>query len=167
MKNSLCVESPVSRFAAIFIAALLIFTSPALAEDFPEVDADQARKVIEQQLEAFAADDQAKAFSFAAPLIKNSFGTPETFMEMVKQGYQPVFRNQSYSFEENFIDQLGRPSLRFRIVDLDGKSFDAVYTMELQPDGTWKISGCVLLRLPETGAILSITSETSPNTQIN
>ena len=31
------------------------------------------------------------------------------------------------------------------LVGPDGKSWVALYTLQRQPDGTWKIDGCVLL----------------------
>jgi ketosteroid isomerase-like protein len=34
------------------------------------------------------------------------------------------------------------------VVGPDGKSYTALYSMEKQPDGTWRISGCTLLEIP-------------------
>ena len=31
-----------------------------------------------------------------------------------------------------------------RIIDADGNPWDALYTLEQQADGSWKITGCVL-----------------------
>jgi Domain of unknown function (DUF4864) len=134
------------RIATICISAL-IYLAPAHADDFPGADA--ARDVIEHQLQAFAADDAQTAFSFAAPVIIDGFGTAETFVDMVKRGYRPVYRNRSHSFEEGFIDKLGRPTLRVRLTGLDGISYDALYTLELQSSGEWKISGCTILPVAE------------------
>ncbi len=141
----------LSRFVAAGLIAFL-FISQAHAGEFSGLDVEQARSVVEMQLKAFAADDQETAFSFAAPLIRNSFGTAEAFMEMVKKGYQPVYRNNSHSFEESYVDKLGRPSLRVRLGTPTGAKFDAIYTMEIQPDGSWKISGCTILPVKDVGA---------------
>lgn len=35
-----------------------------------------------------------------------------------------------------------------RLTALDGKRYEALYTMERQPDGAWKIAGCVLIAIP-------------------
>jgi Domain of unknown function (DUF4864) len=140
-----------SRFAAAGLM-IVFFLSSAHAAEFSGADAERARDVVEMQLKAFAADDQEAAFSFAAPLIRNSFGTADAFMDMVRKGYQPVYRNSSHSFEDSFIDEIGRPSLRVRLGMQDGAQYDAVYTMELQPDGSFKISGCVILPVKDVGA---------------
>jgi hypothetical protein len=110
---------------------------------------DQAMQaVIDAQLKAFSVDDASGAYSHAAPMIQKMFPTTGQFMAMVKQGYQPVYRNRSYSFGESFIDQLGRPAQRVVIDGTDGKQYEAVYTMERQPDGRWKIAGCYLILRP-------------------
>jgi len=36
---------------------------------------------------------------------------------------------------------------KVRIVDADGVPWDALYTLEPQPDGSLKISGCMLLKV--------------------
>ncbi len=46
--------------------------------------------VIERQLAAFERDDADGAFAFASPGIRRRFGTPETFMDMVRRHYPPV-----------------------------------------------------------------------------
>jgi Domain of unknown function (DUF4864) len=135
--------------AALWTCAFLIF-APAYAGDFP--DAESARQVIERQLQAFAADDAVTAFSFAAPIIRGSFGDADTFIDMVKRGYQPVYRNTNHSFHDSYIDEFGLPSQRVRLNGLDGISYEAIYTMELQSTGEWKISGCKILRANELGS---------------
>jgi hypothetical protein len=109
---------------------------------------DEIKSVIEQQLNAFAIDDGAKAMTFAAPIIKDYFKTPEQFMAMVKKGYQPVYRNSNRIFGDVFKDGLGRPSMRVVLTGADGKRYEALYSMELQNDGAWKIAGCVILAIP-------------------
>ena len=66
-----------------FLAAVLLATaSLALhAEPVSADDAKAVRAVVEAQLEAFAADDAKKAFSYAAPSIRKMFGTPERFID--------------------------------------------------------------------------------------
>ena len=31
----------------------------------------------------------------------------------------------------------------------DGQTYEAIYTMERQPDGTWQINGCAIVRAPD------------------
>jgi hypothetical protein len=104
--------------------------------------------VIESQIAAFRRDDGAGAFAFASPTIKRMFGTPENFMDMVRGGYPQVYRPSSVGFGE-----LMRAGDRLvQLVDIvgpDGLPVIAVYEMERQPDGSWQINGCSLMRPPE------------------
>ncbi len=34
------------------------------------------------------------------------------------------------------------------IVDAEGQEWTALYTLQQQPDGSWKITGCFLLKKP-------------------
>lgn len=130
--------------AVLLAAAFLGGPAPALAADPPsEADRAQIRDVIGRQLEAFKRDDGETAFSFAAPGIKSIFGTVDNFMSMVRNGYQPVHRWQSFAFRdlrlvEDWVIQ------KVHIEAQDGSSVTAFYVMEKQPDGTWRIAGCSL-----------------------
>jgi ketosteroid isomerase-like protein len=128
----------------VMIALGLALTAPARAAS----DQDDIKTVIESQLNAFAKDDGAQAFTFAAPIVKQFFKTPEQFMAMVKKGYQPVYRNQNRIFGEVFQDGLGRPAMRVVLTGADGKRYEALYAMEKQADGTWKIASCTILAIP-------------------
>ena len=63
-----------------------------------QAQSDDIEAVIGAQLEAFAADDFAKAFTFASPMIKGMFGTPERFGQMVRGGYPMVWRPSRVEF---------------------------------------------------------------------
>ncbi len=112
-------------------------------------DGDRAaiQSTIDGQLQAFLADDGATAYSFAAPGIQAMFPTVESFMSMVQNGYQPVYRPGSYSFGV-LKEEGGRIEQYVDIVDGKGEFWTARYTLEQQPDGSWKIAGCSLVRKP-------------------
>ncbi|MBZ9993765.1 DUF4864 domain-containing protein [Mesorhizobium sp. BH1-1-4] len=126
-------------FAFAFVSLMLV--SQALAGD-AEVQAGQA--VIDGQLKALIANDGAKAYSFAAPNVKQVFPTVDAFMNMVTNGYPPVRKPQSYAFGK--VEQTGPGSIvqQVLIVGPDGKDYEAVYTLQQQPDGTFQITGCSL-----------------------
>lgn len=133
-------------FAALLMM-LALSTSPfsALADDVGTADAAEFQQIISGQIAAFNADDGPAAYAFAAPLIQQIFPTPDVFMTMVKKGYQPVYRQKSYAFSKVTTDNAGRPNQHVTIVDMNGKTWTAVYALERQPDGSWKISGCMLV----------------------
>ncbi len=120
----------------------------SLADSISATDKAEFQRIITAQINAFRADDGPTAYDFAAPVVRNIFPTPEIFMAMVKQGYPQVYRPQSFNFTEALIDPMGRPAQKMTVVGPDGKSYIALYSMEKQPDGTWRISGCTLLEIP-------------------
>ena len=128
--------------ALFLLAALLIsLAAPARAAD----DVAAAQGVIRSQVEAFSRDDAAAAFSHAAPAIQEIFPQADIFMSMVRNSYAPIYRHKSFDFGETRVSD-GTIAQRVRIVDADGIPWEALYTLELQPDGSVKITGCVLLR---------------------
>ena len=133
-----------------FLAVVLLaFISVAVfAQSISETEKSEFQRIITAQISAFRADDGPTAYSFAAPVVRKIFPTPEIFMSMVKQGYPPVYRPQSFNFTEALIDPMGRPAQKMLVVGPDGKTYEALYSMEKQPDGTWRISGCTLLEIP-------------------
>ena len=117
----------------------------------PDADRQAIRAVIERQLQAFLRDDGSAAFSYATPSIQGIFQTPDNFMSMVKNGYQPVYRPQAVTFRD-IIDLHGAPAQRVLVVGPDGVPVIAVYPMQRMPDGSWLINGCYLLAYPRDEA---------------
>jgi Domain of unknown function (DUF4864) len=127
---------------AVFWAGLCTFApTSALAGD----DVASAQSVIREQEQAFGRDDAAAAYSYAAPAIREIFPNPGTFMQMVQQGYGPVYRHKSFEFGEAKAEG-GVIAQRVHIIDADGEAWEALYTLQLQPDGSLKITGCSLLK---------------------
>jgi len=128
--------------ALFLLAALLIsLTAPTRAAD----DVAAAQGVIRSQVEAFSRDDAAAAYSHAAPAIQEIFPQADIFMSMVRNSYAPVYRHKSFDFGEARVAD-GTIVQRVHIVDAEGIPWEALYTLELQPDGSVKITGCVLLK---------------------
>ena len=128
--------------AFVLLAALLIgLASPASAAD----DVAAAQGVIRSQVEALGRDDAAAAYSYAAPGIRDVFPRADIFMDMVRRSYAPVYRHKSFEFGEARVAD-GKVAQRVHIIDAEGVPWEALYTVEQQPDGSVKISGCVLLK---------------------
>jgi hypothetical protein len=62
-----------------------------------------------------------------------------------QQGYPPVYRHKSFEFGEARTEG-GMIAQRVHIIDADGEAWEALYTLEQEPDGSLKITGCSLLR---------------------
>lgn len=131
------------RIAIPMLAALLSFTLPAAADDVAA-----AQGVIRSQEQAFGRDDAAAAYSYAAPALHQLFPRADIVMTMVQNSYAPVYRHKSFEFGEartegSWIAQ------RVHIIDTNGQGWEAMYTLEQQSDGSYKITGCTLLKAGE------------------
>jgi hypothetical protein len=129
------------------IGLILGLAAPSLAQDLSTADRSAIRDVIQGQVEAFRRDDGAGAFGYASPTIQGMFGSPEIFMDMVRQGYQPVYRPQSFDFRE-IVTLHGQVTQKVHVVGPDGRPVTAYYPMTQLPDGSWRIDGC-FLQAPE------------------
>jgi hypothetical protein len=127
------------RGLLLLVAFLIGATVHARADE----DVAAGQSVIRSQEEAFSHDDASLAYSFAAPSIKSWYRSPETFMYMVRNGYAPVYRHRSFEFGAAKILE-GKILQEVHIIDADGQAWEALYTLEPQPDGSLKISSCVL-----------------------
>jgi hypothetical protein len=122
------------RVLVLLLALAFNWTAPAFADDVAT-----AQSVIRAQ------DDAAAAYSHAAPEIKQLFPQADIFLQMVQQAYAPVYRHKSFEFGEARSAD-GRIAQRVHIVDDNGEAWEAMYTLEQQPDGSLKITGCSLLK---------------------
>jgi hypothetical protein len=113
----------------------------ACASTAGEAEVKAAQGSIEAQLKAFQADDNALAYSYAAPNIHRIFPTVDAFMGMVSRGYTPLAKPRNYAFGKFEEPRAGSVIQQVLIVGPDGKDYEAVYTLELQPDGTYRITG--------------------------
>jgi Domain of unknown function (DUF4864) len=125
----------------VVVIALLLGSAPSAVAD----DIATAQGVIRAQEQAFSRDDAAAAYSHAAPEIRQLFPQADIFMQMVRQGYAPVYRHKSFEFGEAR-SAGGHIAQRVHIVDDNGEAWEAMYTLEQQPDGSFKITGCSLLK---------------------
>ena len=106
------------------IAAVLMTLALAL----PVKANEDIEKVISNQIDAFLADDFETAFTYASPMIKDIFGTPEKFGQMVRQGYPMVWRPSEVNFLS--IDRRGKELWQNVMVrDAEGALFILEYQM--------------------------------------
>jgi len=101
------------------------------------------RRTIDNQRKALKSGDAKKAFSFASPAIREQFGSPEGFLAMVRDGYAALLVARYAEFLEGAVID-GAVIQPLRLVGPDNSVLVALYTMEKQRDGRWRISGCVL-----------------------
>lgn len=132
---------PLTFVMFVMFVALQIGAVPAFASPFTAADAKVVRSVVEAQLAAFAADDAAKAFSYAAPNVREAVGTPAGFLTMVQRSYPVVYRPGSVAF----LKPNGKNDdaiQRVQMTDAAGESWLAIYSLQRQKNKSWRITGC-------------------------
>jgi len=141
----------MTRRLTLALLAVSFFVVPLA--NVPAAQAQQGeaiRSVIEGQLDAFRRDAGTEAFSYASPTIQRKFRTAEIFMGMVRSGYPQVYRPQAVEFRALEPLDDGRLVQEVFVVGPDGTAALALYLMQRQPDGTWKIDGVRLTELPDS-----------------
>ena len=140
---------------ALFLMGLVPVAMVALpapvshaSEQLSPADQETIRDIIRQQFDAFRREDGKAAFALASPGIQGMFGSARNFMAMVRQSYPQVYRPQEVEFRD-IVDMNGRPTQRVLLIGPDGKPVIALYSMERQPDGSWRIDGCMLAKSDE------------------
>ena len=131
--------SLVSRLAFVFL--LLGLTLHEARAD----TASEIQSVIADQLDAFGKDDDTRAYDHASDMIKQLFPSKSIFMEMVRTGYPPVYRAKSWSFAEPTTTGTGISQI-VKLTDEQGRVWNALYTLERDSTGEWKITGCRILK---------------------
>lgn len=130
---------PLALGAVSLVALIIGFLLGPVAK--ARADENAARNVITEQLESFLARDFERAYGYASEDIKRIFPTLDRFMAMVENGYLPVLRPGNYAFGRTETMTDGRIVQEVLIRGPDGTDWTAVYFMELQDDGSWKVDG--------------------------
>jgi len=128
-------------YTSLCVCGLYAQASEPLQAD----DRASVQSVIEAQLAAFAADDAEQAFSYASATIQKTFITARNFMDMVRIAYPVVYRPARIRFQIPVTsNEEAWQTVQMR--DAAGKDWTALYTLQRQTNGIWKINGCVLKR---------------------
>jgi hypothetical protein len=156
---NICARALQSCFA-LCIVVPSIGADPVLAADkaaaserLTAADRQAIEGTIRQQLDAFGRDDAERAFGFATPDIQRMFGSSDSFMRMVRDNYEPVYRSTGIQFERltrAASSSGGEWVQTVRLTDDEGKVWRAFFTVRRQADRGWKVGGC---QLQETSAL--------------
>ena len=133
---------------ALLLAACtpLCTPMPARAQQAAAAEQGAIRHVITAQIEALRHDDGVAALALAAPAIRAKFGDATQFLAMVRAGYEVIIRPRSFSFGGLAAGRDGMLTQKVELIGSDGQAALALYDMEHEPDGSWRIAGCSLVR---------------------
>jgi len=140
------MTSGAARVWMLWLACLVaaaVQAAPPGAGTLPAREWKAITQVIAQQRSALLAGDGGKAMAFATPALREQFRTPENFMRMVRSGYAPLLEARATTFLEGAVIE-GTVVQPLRLILPDNTVLVAIYQMEKQPDGRWKIAGCLL-----------------------
>lgn len=109
----------------------------------PAADWAAIRQVITAQRDALVAGEGERAFGFATPALQRQYGNADAFMQMVRNGYRALVAARYTEFLDGAV--IGGDTIQpLRLVLPDGTVLVALYTMERQRDGQWRIAGCIV-----------------------
>lgn len=132
----------------LLAAACALLAAPALAQPgaeatLPAGDWAAIRRAVTGQREALVAGDGAAAHAYAAPGIVAQFPTPASFLAMIRRRYAALLEARSAELLDGAV--IGGDVVQpLRLVMPDGTVLVALYTMQRQHDGAWRIAGCVI-----------------------
>lgn len=130
------------RLLAGLLCALALWPQAQAAALSP-ADELAVRAAVQGQLAAFAADDAAKAFSWAAPNVREAIGSAGAFLAMVREAYPVVYRPASVAFLKPD-SRDGQVFQRVQMLDAAGDAWLATYSLQRGGKG-WLITGCVVV----------------------
>jgi hypothetical protein len=134
------ISGAIARLAAVGVACWI--GAAAAAQTAPTAAEWQAiQEVIAAQRAAIIAGDADKAFGYASPGIQQQFSDAASFLAMVDAAYAALESARYVEFLEGAVIE-GIVIQPLRLIDADNTVRVALYTMEKQADGKWRISGC-------------------------
>ena len=126
----------------LIIITFLSISSLAKSEISYEKEFSETQSIIESQIQAFLDENAELAYSYAAPLIKMKFNSPQEFMYMVRNYYEPVYNPKQFQFlAAKYFE--GAIFHQLQVISQNNESFLATYSL-IQDEGKWKISGCAV-----------------------
>ena len=149
---------PIKETAIAILMMVVVFTffsTATLSNILPDREGNleqleyrksiSIRDVIRQQIEAFKRNEISAAFDLATPEIQDQFRTSDIFFQMVIKNYAVILTHKTWNFgnltkikNEEYIQTVN-------FYEKDGRVLKALYVMEQQPEGTWRIGGCKLI----------------------
>jgi hypothetical protein len=120
------------------------WTSASAIDDITTADAIAIHEVVQSQLEALSNDDAASAFELATPEKRMLIGSPDNFLRIIKEQYNPIYRFQRVIFSKPEVVD-GDALQIVRVTDGYSRVWVAVFSMQQGEDNVWRIDGCQLL----------------------
>ena len=145
------------RDIGVLMVLAVLAAATALMQSYsarPLPSHDRAiRLTISQHIAAFQRRDTQAAWALASPNLQARFTSPNGYMAMAEAHYPALFEAQNFDFNarDKRLGQYKQTRVQnLFLTDQRGKGYWVAFTMQKQPDGSWKIAGC---QLRETKAL--------------
>jgi hypothetical protein len=115
----------------------------ARADTLSAPETQQVQAVVMAQLKAFTDEDADAAFAAATPQVRKSVGDPARFLALVRGNYPMVYHPAGVAF---LVPQMDKDQVlqAVAIRDADDKTWIALFSLERQPDNSWRIGACIV-----------------------
>lgn len=140
---SATVPGASESLAAPSVAPASFVRQVADAPDAAPVDWATIREIIGEQLAALRRGDATRAFAYASTGIRDQFDDATTFLSMVRQRYGVLLTARYTEFLEGAVID-GHTLQPLRLVMSDDTVLVAIYEMQRDERGGWRIAGCLI-----------------------
>jgi hypothetical protein len=128
----------------VILTSMLVFSGSSYAQT-DQIQLSASQLVVENQIKAFHQRQHEEAFQYAAPALRIVFRDVENFIRMVKRGYNPIYAAQSWAFGRSRSEG-EKIHHEVLISGPNGGEWTALYSLQKQEDGMWKIVSVQLLK---------------------
>lgn len=118
--------------------------SAAVIDGVSNADAMAIQAAVRSQIDALSDNDAVGAFQFTTLDRRTEIGSPDKFLSLIKKHYQPLYQHQLVLYSRPEVVN-GETFQAVRLTDRNGHVWLAVFRMEPEPGGLWKIDSCYLL----------------------
>lgn len=122
----------------------LPLSSAAAVNEVSQEDQLAIKTVVASQLAALADDNADAAFALATADTRSRLRNSDIFLQIIKQQFTPIYRHQRALFSPPEVIA-GRMVQIVRLTDSESSVWLAIYQMQKESDGQWKIAGCRLI----------------------
>ena len=140
---SAMVTAAAHSLAATSVAPAPLVQHVADATESAPVDWPSIQQIIGDQLAALRRGDATRAFAYASTGIRDQFDDATTFLSMVRQRYGVLLTARYTEFLEGAVID-GHTLQPLRLVMNDDTVLVAIYEMQRDERGGWRIAGCFI-----------------------
>ncbi len=121
------------------------WSGAAAVGNITPADAVAIHDAVQSQLDALANDDASGAFELATREKRLLIGSPDNFLRLIKEQYNPIYRYQRVFFSTpQLVD--GNAIQVVHVTDGESHVWLAIFWMQQEQGKGWKIDGCQLLQ---------------------